>query len=63
MKALSILLILAGSLTLTACGETQIPKIENPFARHADALQKAKDLERQIQETTDERTKQLDTLN
>lgn len=63
MKALSILLILAGSLTLTACGETQKPKIENPFAGHVDALQKAKDLERQIQDATNKRMKQLDGLN
>ena len=63
MKALSIILILAGLLTLTACGETQKPKIENPFAGHVDALQKAKDLERQIQDATDKRMKQLDGLN
>ena len=63
MKALGILLILAGSLTLTACGETQKPKIENPLAGHVDALQKAKDLERQIQDATDKRMKQLEALN
>lgn len=63
MKVLSILLILAGLLTLTACGETQAPKIENPFAGHVDALQKAKDLERQIQDATDKKMKLLDGLN
>ena len=62
MKALSILLILAGSLTLIACDETQKSKIQNPFAGHADALQKAKDLEHQIQEATDKKMKQLDGL-
>jgi len=63
MKALSILLILAGSLALTACDETPKPKIGNPFAGHVDALKKANDLERQIQEATDKRMKQLDGLN
>ncbi len=63
MKVLTIFLILVGSLTLTACDETQKPKIENPFAGHVDALQKAKDLERQIQEATDKKMKQLNELN
>jgi len=63
MKALSILLILAGSLALTACDETQKPKIENPFAGHVDALEKAKDLERQIQEATEKRLKPIEGLD
>jgi hypothetical protein len=63
MKALSLLLILVGSsFTLTACDSNQAPKIENPFAGHVDALQKAKDLERQIQEATDKKMKQLNSL-
>jgi hypothetical protein len=62
MKALSLFIILAGSLNLTACDSNQAPKIENPFAGHVDALQKAKDLERQIQEATDKKMKQLNSL-
>ncbi len=64
MRTFIQLLILAiASLTLTACGDTQQSKIENPFAGHVEALQKAKDLERQIQEATDKKMKQLDNLN
>ncbi len=64
MKTLSLLLILLGaSLSITACDSNQAPKIKNPFAGHADALQKAKDLERQIQEATDKKMKQLEGLN
>jgi hypothetical protein len=62
MKAFSILLILAGSLTFTACDSNQAPKIKNPFAGHAEALQKAKDLERQIQEATEKKMKQIDGM-
>ncbi len=64
MKVFSLFLLLAVSpLMLTACDGNQQPKIENPFAGHIDALQKAKDLERQIQEATDKKMKQLDSLN
>ena len=65
MKILSLFLILAiAPLTLTACDKkTQQSKIENPFAGQVEALQKAKDLERQIQEATDKKMKQLDSLN
>ncbi len=63
MKTLSIFLVLVGSLTLTACGDTQKPKIENPFAGHVDALKKAKDVERQLKEAMDKRMKKIDGLN
>ena len=63
MKVFSLSLILAASLTTTACDEAQKPKIKNPLAGHAEALQKAKDLERQIQEATEKRMKQIDGLN
>ena len=63
MKILSLFLILVASLSITACDSNQQPKIKNPFAGHAEALQKAKDLERQIQEATDKKMKQLDGLN
>jgi uncharacterized lipoprotein YajG len=62
MKALSILLILAGSLTLTACDENQKPKIKNPLAGHVEALQKAKDVERLLQEATEKRLKSIEGL-
>jgi len=58
MKALSILLVLAGTLFISACdGEPQKPKIKNPLAGHAKALEKAKDVERQLQESLDKRMK------
>ena len=63
MKTLVVFLALAGSLMLTACGETQKPKLENPFAGHVDALKKAKDVERQLQDAVDKRMKQIDGLN
>jgi hypothetical protein len=63
MKTLSIFIILTGSLLLTACDETQVPKIKNPFAGHVDALQKAKDLKLQIEDATDKKMKQLNGLN
>ncbi len=63
MKIFSLFLILVvSSLTLTACDGKQQSKIENPFAGHVEALQKAKDLERQIQEATDKQMKQLNSL-
>jgi len=63
MKSLSIFVVLTGALTLTACGDTQKPKIENPFAGQVDALKKAKDVERQLQEATEKRMKKIDGIN
>jgi len=58
MKILSVLLVLAGTLLISACdGETQKPKIKNPLAGHVKALEKAKDVERQLQESLDRRMK------
>ena len=63
MKVFSVFFILVvSSSMLTACDGKQQSKIENPFAGHAEALQKAKDLERQIQEATDKKMRQLNSL-
>ncbi len=62
MKILSLFLILAASLATTACDSNQQPKIENPFAGHVEALNKAKDVERLLQEATDKRLRQIDGL-
>lgn len=70
MKALSILLILAGFLALTACDETQKPITKNLFVQQVESIQKAKklkkhvkeDIERLLQEATEKRMNQIDGL-
>ncbi len=66
MKAISLLIILAGILSLTACDDAkkqiQKAKIENPLKGHMEALKKAKDLERQLLESEEKRRKMIDAL-
>ncbi len=63
MKTLNILLVLAGTLVLTACdGEPQKPKIKNPLAGHVEALEKAKALEKQMQDALKKKMEGVDGL-
>ena len=63
MKIVTMLMVLSGLLMTTACDDNQKPKINNPFAGHADALQKAKDLKRQVEGMTDKKVQQVNDLN
>jgi len=71
MKALSILLILAGSLSLTACDETQKPAGKSLFVKQVESIQKAKKLEKKVkeeiedllQETAKKRMQPIEGLN
>jgi len=71
MKALAILLILAGSLILTACDETQKPMTTNFITKQIESIKKAKKLEKQakeeverlLQETHKKRMQQIEGLD
>lgn len=63
MKALSILLVLAGTLLISACdGEPQKPKIKNPLAGHVEALEKAKAVEKQLHDSLKKKMDAVDSM-
>ncbi|MEE9310292.1 MAG: hypothetical protein V3U64_04670 [Cocleimonas sp.] len=62
MKLFNLSLILAGSLAIVACDNNQKPVIKNPLAGHVEAIEKAKDLERQLQESLNQKMKKIDGL-
>ena len=60
MKPLLIIWLLLGLLTLTACQESQKPKIENPMKGYTKALEKAKQVEGILLEAAEKRRKAID---
>ena len=61
MRIRSVLLVLAGSFLISACdGEPQKPKIKNPLAGHVKALEKAKALEKQMQDALKKKMEAVD---
>jgi len=63
MKLFSIVLVLASAVFITACdGTPQKPKIKNPLAGHVEALEKAKALEKQMQDALKKKMETIDGL-
>lgn len=66
MKSTTLLLLSIFTLiALTACEEgkldtSSIPKITNPLAGHAEALEKAKNLEAEMKKALDDRMNAID---
>jgi len=55
-------ILLAAVLILSACDTTPKTETENPLAGQAKALEKAKDLERQILEEAEQKRKAIDEM-
>lgn len=64
MKAIFVVLVLAGVVTSSGCDEAkkEVKKISNPMAQHMKALEAAKDVERQIFEVEANRQKLVEEL-
>ena len=65
MKFFTILFLLFGLILTQGCDNQSPPKskIENPLAGHAKALEKAKDLERQLKEAAEKQRKAIDSMS
>ncbi len=64
MKLVVALILFTGLLIINACGDTpQETKIKNPLAGHAEALEKAKDVERQLLEAAEKQSKAIDQIS
>ena len=63
MKKVSMMFLLAGLLAISACDEAPKSKMENPLAGHAKALEKAKDVERQLLEADKNQRKAIDAMS
>ena len=62
MKITTTICILIGLLAISACDEAPKPKIANPLAGQAEALQKAKEAERQLLDAAEKQRKTIDDL-
>ena len=65
MKRLVTLFFLIGIIFTQGCDNKSPPKskIENPLAGHAKALEKAKDLERQLHDAAEKQRKAIDSMS
>ena len=64
MKLIAVLILFAGLLLINGCEDTpQQTKIKNPLAGHAEALEKAKDVERQLLEAAEKQRKAIDQIS
>lgn len=63
MKIINLLFILAGFFAISACDDKPKSKIENPFSGQVKALEKAKDVELQLQEAAEKQRKSIDEMS
>ena len=65
MKILTTLFLLSGLILTLGCDKQSPPKskIENPLAGHTKALEKAKDVERQLNEAAEKQRKAIDSMS
>ncbi len=65
MKLFTFLILLCGLILTQGCDSNSPPKskIENPLAVQAKALEKAKDLERQLNEAAEKQRKAIDSMS
>ena len=64
MKIVTILLIFTGLLVINACdNKPPQSKIKNPLTDQVEALEKAKDVERQLLEAADKQRKAIDEIS
>jgi len=64
MKQILLLVFVASMLLLSACdGTSPKSKIANPLAGHVDALNKAKELEKSLQDSLDKQQKAIDQMS
>jgi len=63
MKIITTLFAVVGLLIISACDEAPKSKIENPLAGHVEALEKAKDVERQMLEAAEKQRKAIDDMS
>ncbi|MEE9326730.1 MAG: hypothetical protein V3U71_05490 [Cocleimonas sp.] len=59
----SIVLSITSLLIITGCDDAPKSKIKNPLAGHVEALEKAKDVERQLLEAADKQRKAIDQMS
>ena len=64
MKFIAALIIFAGFFVISACdNKPQQSKIKNPLADQVEALEKAKDVERQLLEASEKQRKAIDEMS
>ena len=64
MKFITALIIFAGFFVISACdNKPQQSKIKNPLAEQVEALEKAKDVERQLLEASEKQRKAIDEMS
>lgn len=62
-KRISIVFTLSGLLILSACDDAPKSDIKNPLAGHVQAIEKAKDVERQLLEAAEKKRKAIDDMS
>jgi hypothetical protein len=63
IKTISILLTVSSLLVISSCDDAPKSKIKNPLAGHVQALEKAKDVERQLLDAADKQRKAIDDMS
>ena len=65
MKIFTPLFFLFGLIVINGCDSQSPPKskIKNPLEGHTKALEKAKDVERQLQEAAENQRKAIDSMS
>ena len=64
MKFITALIIFAGLFVISACdNKPQQSNIKNPLADQIEALEKAKDVERQLLEASEKQRKAIDEMS
>ncbi len=65
MKLSTFLILICGLILIQGCDNKSPPKskIENPLAGQVKALEKAKDLERQLNEAAEKQRKAIDSMS
>jgi hypothetical protein len=64
MKFVTALIIFTSLLVISACdNKPQQSKIKNPLADQVEALDKAKDVERQLLEASEKQRKAIDNMS
>ena len=65
MKIFTTLFFLLGLMVINGCDSQSPPKskIKNPLEGHAKALEKAKDVERQLQDAAEKQRKAIDSMS
>jgi len=65
MRIFTTLFFLFGLIVINGCDSQSPPKstIKNPLGDHATALEKAKDVERQLHEAAEKQRKAIDSMS